>query len=229
MNKYQIIAVLALIAPTLSGCAGGPEQTKPRAVLDQHSPVSYLPPVTPKHDGQIWSSGRNLRLYDDLRAARVGDIVTVEIVENSSANKTANTTSNRETSLNAGVDSIFGRGFTYGAGSLPALKASTTSEFTGKGSTDRSDTMSAAIACRVLKVLPSGNLYIKGSRVIRVNYEEQVMTLEGIIRTTDISPENSILSSHVADAKITYAGNGPVSDKQRPGWLVRLLDVVWPF
>ncbi|HDG98416.1 MAG TPA: flagellar basal body L-ring protein FlgH, partial [Desulfobacterales bacterium] len=109
------------------------------------------------------------------------------------------------------------------------FKASMSNSFDGSGSTSRDETMTASITARVVEVLPNGNLYIRGTRQIKVNNEVQYITLSGLIRPYDISPDNTVLSSYIADAKIEYTGKGAVSDKQRPGWLMRLLDYVWPF
>jgi flagellar L-ring protein precursor FlgH len=89
--------------------------------------------------------------------------------------------------------------------------------------------MTASITARVMDVTPEGNLYIRGTREVKVNNETQYITLTGMIRPEDISPDNTILSSYIADAKIAYAGSGSVSDKQRPGWLMRAVDFIWPF
>jgi flagellar L-ring protein precursor FlgH len=109
------------------------------------------------------------------------------------------------------------------------FKASMANKFDGTGSTGREETMTAAITARVLEVLPNGYLYIQGRRQIRVNNEVQHMVLSGIIRPVDISTDNTILSSFISDARIEYTGSGPVSDKQRPGWGTRIIDVIWPF
>ena len=81
----------------------------------------------------------------------------------------------------------------------------------------------------VTKVLPNGNLVIIGKREIRVNQETQYITLSGIVRPDDIGPTNEVSSTYMADAKIVYSGTGPLADKQRPGWLGRAIDHVWPF
>ena len=107
--------------------------------------------------------------------------------------------------------------------------ASLVNSFDGSGSTDRVETMTAFMTARVMNVTTNGNLYIEGRRQIRVNNETQFIILSGLIRPTDISPNNTVLSSYIADAKIEYLGSGSVSDKQRPGWLGRIVDVVWPF
>ncbi len=193
------------------------------------SPATYLPPVQTRHPGSLWSSDRQLRLYDDLRARQVGDIVTVSIVENSKGKKSANTQSDRSTTLDGSVDNIFGYAPLPTDRFNPWVKAAISNKFKGTGNTDREDTMSASIACRVIQLLPEGNLYVRGTKEVQLNYETQSITLEGIVRPTDIQPNNVVLSSYLADAKIFMTGSGPVTDKQRPGWLTRVLDVVWPF
>ena len=109
------------------------------------------------------------------------------------------------------------------------LKGSFSNSFSGTGATSRGDRMTASITARVIDVKPNGNLLIEGSREIRVNAETQIIILSGLIRPTDISPDNTILSSYIGDARIEYVGTGALSDKQRPGWLSRAADFVWPF
>jgi flagellar L-ring protein precursor FlgH len=109
------------------------------------------------------------------------------------------------------------------------LSASLTTAFDGKGSSDRDGHVKAYITAVVQKVLFNGNLYISGKREIRVNNETQYITLSGVVRPKDITSSNEVSSTYVADARITYSGVGPVADKQRPGWLGRILDHVWPF
>lgn len=238
LKGLAVLIIAAGVSFWASGCTTAAKKpTGPEMAAHSSAPVSYLPPVERRHQGSLFGTGRRLRLYDDLRARETGDIVTVSVVENASANKQATTQSDRSQSLDAGISAAFGykwtnKGFIPAASAPEAssmFKGSFDNKFKGTGKTDRSDSMSASIACRVVKVLPSGNLYIKGSRLVQVNYEQQEMTLEGVIRPADISPKNVVLSTHVADAKISYSGTGPVSDKQRPGWLSRVLDFIWPF
>ena len=80
-----------------------------------------------------------------------------------------------------------------------------------------------------MQVRPNGNLFIKGTREIKVNSETQYIILSGLIRPEDISPGNTILSSYIGNAKIEYSGDGSISDKQKPGWLTRIVDFIWPF
>jgi flagellar L-ring protein precursor FlgH len=109
------------------------------------------------------------------------------------------------------------------------IKSTIKTTFDGKGTSDREGYISAYITASVVKVLPNGNLYINGMREIKVNNELQYITLAGIIRPVDISTSNEIVSTYIADARITYSGVGVVADKQHPGWLTRVMDYVWPF
>ena len=109
------------------------------------------------------------------------------------------------------------------------FKGSLTNSFNGSGSTTRDESMTAAITARVIEVRPNGNLLIKGTREVKVNNETQFIILSGLIRPVDISPDNTVLSSYIGNAKIEYIGTGSLSDKQRPGWLARAVDFVWPF
>ncbi len=180
--------------------------------------------------------------FQDLRAFKVGDLVTVNIVETSSASKSASTQTGKESSIDAGIDNLLGwegkikHLTSFGNSTVrnnfdnsSMFKGSLSSSFNGTGSTSRGDNMTASITARVIDVKPNGNLLIEGTRQIRVNNEIQMIILSGFIRPTDISPDNTILSSYIGDAKIEYLGSGAISDKQRPGWLSRAVDHVWPF
>jgi flagellar L-ring protein precursor FlgH len=172
----------------------------------------------------------------------VGDLVTVNIVETSSASKNANTQTGRESSIDAGIGSLLGWegklkyltsagngnvGDAYSNSSM--FKSSMTNNFNGSGTTSRNESMTAYITAKVMEVTPNGNLFIQGTREVRVNNETQHIILSGTIRPADISPDNTVLSSYIGDARIEYTGTGVLSDKQRGGWLTRIVDQVWPF
>ena len=115
------------------------------------------------------------------------------------------------------------------AGLLVGVDASAKSKFGGKGATSRADTLTGTISTIVTEVLPNGDLRIEGKREVTVNSETQLMSISGIVRRVDVDTKNTVLSSAIADAKIEYSGLGVVDDVQRPGWLVRVLDWVYPF
>ncbi len=197
--------------------------------------VPVLP--LPKTVGSLWQeeNGRAY-LYEDLRAMRVGDILTIKIVEKHAGSKSADTKAERESTLN---NSLAGSALGYigipgvrlGAEALRgmAVDANSKNKFGGKGATSRADTLTGTISTIVTEVLPNGDLRIEGKREVTVNSETQLMSISGIVRRVDVDTKNTVLSSAIADAKIEYSGLGVVDDVQRPGWLVRVLDWVSPF
>lgn len=198
--------------------------------------VPPLPP--PKTTGSLWQeeNGRAY-LYEDLRAMRVGDILTIKIVENHKGSKSADTKAERDSSIENGITASGGIapvGFPgVKLGSKTArdlgLEAAAKNKFGGKGATSRSDTLTGMISAIVTEVLPNGDLRIEGHREVTINSEKQTMTIRGVVRRVDVDTKNTVLSSAIADAKIEYTGLGVVDDVQRPGWLVRILDWLYPF
>ena len=155
-------------------------------------------------------------------------------MESSQATNKANTNTGRNSSISAGIDNFFGLEQNYPStrnffSPFGEVKADFGSSFKGDGATSRSGDLTAYITARVTEVLPNGNLYVMGSREVTVNNERQFITLSGIIRTRDISQGNVILSTYISDARIAYSGAGIIDDRQRPGWMTKILNTIWPF
>lgn len=195
----------------------------------------YAPPRI--EEGSLWSETGGMHLYPDIKARRVGDVVTVRIVEDPEAKLNANTKTSRSSSIQARLKYL---GYmkalaeknprlAQNPGEDDLINAALDSKFDGKGSSDRDGHVKAYVSALVLKVLPNGNLYINGKREIKVNNEIQYITISGIIRVVDIDTFNEIPSTYVANARINYSGIGALADKQKPGWLGRVVDHVWPF
>lgn len=193
-----------------------------------------LKPAAPSYsNGSIWQAA-SVSLVEDGKARRIGDIVTIIITETASASKQAATATGRSSQLNAGIPNMLGlegsRILTSNFADLSNLiNASAGSSFDGSGSTSRKETLTATITTKVVEQLPNGNLKIEGRRNVRVNHEDQIVTVKGTIRSRDITPDNTINSIYVADAQITYSGEGIISDRQKPGWLMNIIDKIWPF
>lgn len=159
-------------------------------------------------------------LYADARARRVGDLVTIIIVERAEATSAASTGSEREGSLKIGP----GQGL---LDFIPLLGAAGGSSFDGSGRTARSGSVKAQMTARVVEVLPGGALLLEGRQTIVINAEQQEIVLTGIVRPEDISRENTVLSTYVADAQIVVRGTGALGAQQKPGILTRIFD--WLF
>ncbi len=221
-------AGLALLLCVLAaGCAhtGTPDTA-------QAVPV-FAAPADPA--GSIWRQGAASHFFD-RKARNVGDIVTVNIVEEASATQEASTETGRTSNMDASLDDIFGLpqnlGMTNFLGSgqpfSPSLKGDYARDFKGSGKTTRKNELVLTVTATVVEVLPGGNLRIRGQREVKVNREKQTVFLEGVIRPEDISPSNSVISTQIADARIKYTGRGVLGDVQGPGWFSRIMDWIWP-
>ena len=181
--------------------------------------------------GSLWPADDHVSPYADHKALRVGDIITVAIVENAKANNTADTDLSRTSSLDASLSSWFGKDkflqlFKVGN---DLIKSSSENTHKGAGTTTREGQLTATITAVVKEVLPNGNLVIRGTRAVAVNNEEQYIVITGVVRPLDVSRDNVVLSTQVADANIAIGGTGVVADKQRSGWGTWVFDLVWPF
>jgi flagellar L-ring protein precursor FlgH len=186
--------------------------------------------------GSLWveNNGSLSEMFINAKARRVGDIVTISIVESSSASNMASTDTDRTTSMSVGLTNFFNLEEHFPStkpffNPFSPVKSDYESTFEGEGATARSGALEAYISARIIQVLPNGNFIIEGNREVRVNNENQVITLTGVVRPRDITSDNVIQSTYIADARISYSGSGIVNDQQRPGWLMRILDKVWPF
>jgi flagellar L-ring protein precursor FlgH len=249
MKKHLRMTIAVIITGLLTGaCAGHKTALQPPVeppASATEAPVAAETPQTVASEGSLWNGQSALgNLFIDTKARKIGDIVTVEIKESATATNEANTSTGRDSSLEAGIEKLFGLEDWWQNEVLenadndlpkidpfgnPSVKGSIASGFEGTGRTTRSGDLSAFITCRVTEVLPNGNLRIVGTREVLVNHENQLIVLSGVIRPRDITQENVIESTFVSDAKIAYSGTGVIDDRQRPGWLANWLNTVWPF
>jgi flagellar L-ring protein precursor FlgH len=188
---------------------------------------------TPRYEGSLFT-GENRRslLFVDRKAHLANDVVTIRITESASASGEATTATDRNSSVAGSLDALFGFERTLkrnGVNPAAVVEAKLKNAFDGSGTTSRKNSLSATITAVVREVFPNGNLYIEGAKEVIINNERQYILISGVIRPEDIGPDNSIPSSLIADAHVEYSGRGALADKQRPGWLGRILDFVWPF
>jgi flagellar L-ring protein precursor FlgH len=169
--------------------------------------------------GQDMRENVSRSLFADQKATRVGDAVTILVVEVSSASNDAKTSSSRESnlSLSGSMKTSTGSGTDVSGG------FGLGNQFKGEGATASRGSIRAKISARVDSVLANGNLVINGNRTITVNGEEQTIKISGIVRPSDIQADNSLYSFNISDAVIVFEGSGIVSRAQGPGWLTKLL------
>lgn len=241
MKNYAIIlkgffsVVIALIF--IGGCLPGGQKNGAGLVVPEglSTEPSLQPEFTPPRasEGSLWISSKNGSMFEDSKAAHVGDTVIVDIIESTSSSMDVNTEGSRKTSFDIGVPNInfMGMKTDFGAakGDTKILDTDFNNTFTGEAKSDRSGQVTASIAARVTEVLPNGNLSLFGKRAMKVNNEVQYITVAGVVRPQDISASNRVKSTYLADSRIEYYGKGALADKQKPGWGTRLLDNLWPW
>lgn len=222
MKHLQRLTLASLALANLTGC------NMTRATERPPSPMAVVRPqpveILNAKKGSIWQSTDRNTLFLDNKARNVGDLVTVLVTENATAQRTASTDLSRDDQDQMGV----GITSPFFAGSTIADSANITGKhaFKGSGSTARNGTLTTTISCVVIEVLANGNLRIEGRRDITVNHENQFVILSGVIRPEDISPANAVASAQVADARIDYSGDGDINDQQKPGWLNQFLSAI---
>jgi flagellar L-ring protein FlgH len=244
MRRAALISA-AVLLPCLAGCTSvheaidGPKMgpmSYPAPLVGQTQSVfesAREPPPQPITPNSLWRTGART-FFNDQRAGRVGDIVTVIVTVNDSA-KTQNTTNTNLTTSNAmGVPNFFGLESSIGK-VLPGvdptklLTTNSAAASAGAGGVNRAEQISVTIAAVVTQVLPNGNMVIQGTQEIKTNNDVRQLTVAGLIRPEDISSSNTILSSQIAEARINYGGRGDISAVQKTPAGTALLQRFWPF
>ncbi len=222
------VAVILLLNLLVSGCS-----TTHKAVSDPDfapvRPIATMP--LPISDGAIYKAGYSVSLFEDTKAHRVGDIITIILQESTNASKSANTTTAKDSEISLAAPTIFGRGVGWRSDS-EILSASVDAErdFSGTGDSAQSNSLSGYISVTVVEVLRNRNLVVRGEKLLTLNQGSEHVRVSGIIRATDISPDNTVLSSQLANARFVYGGQGVIAEANTKGWLQRVFDSNWwPF
>ncbi len=193
------------------------------------SAIPMPPPIT--HGGNsLWQPGAQ-SFFHDPRATHVGDVITVNVTVADAAKMSNTTSRSRANSENAGLSNFFGLENALpnnvDPGSL--VKMGSDNSNVGAGSINRSESINLTLAALVAQVLPNGNLVIAGHQQMRVNNELRDLQVSGIVRKEDITSANTVDLAQIAEARISYGGNGTVSDVQQPRYGSQLLDILLPF
>lgn len=181
----------------------------------------------------LWQENSARSMVADKRAAHVGDILSILIQESNTANRQNNTKTSKQSTIDASLQSFLyspaASGLLTKGGQLPALKTSAAQGFDGGGQINNSEKITARIAVRVIDVLPNGNLVIEGTRKVSFSGETQDAVLRGVVRSEDVTANNTIYSYNIAEATIKYVSSGTISDNQRKGWFTKIWEKVTPF
>ena len=225
---------LVILTLLLWGCGARQIKEYGPKVRDYELPVEIPQEQQARQEGSLWSESSEANyMFADQRAMRLGDILTVKIEEFANAKRDASTNLSREAELNAEITAFLGL-FAKLQEVDPDLAnelidTQTSSKFDGQGSTGRSERLEATVPVVVKKMLPNGNIFVEGHRVVLVNNEEHHFYISGVARPQDIDEQNSISSTRLADAEIEFTGRGVITDQQRQGWFAKYFGWLWPF
>lgn len=211
-----------------TGCTSTASQPPIKANDPLFAPIVPDYPVEQvAENGSLFEQRFANSLYSDITARRVGDIITVQLNENTNATKSANTTTSKENTLN--IDPILGLGNVAAtiSGQSIALDVETENEFTGDAQANQSNSLQGNISVTVVQVLPNNNLVIRGEKWLTLNNGDEYIRLTGIVRPADVSAANVVQSTQIANARIQYSGTGEFARAQEKGWLAKFFDSKW--
>jgi len=215
----------------LQACAVAPKEQLSYAPTRPQPEMS--PPAT---QGAIYQSGQEISLFQDSKARRVGDIITIVLVEQTSASKKANTNTSKKQDIAMDNPTILGAPLSFPMPGFPGRKFNLGAEvkgsrdFAGTGDSSQSNQLSGNVTVTVATVLPNGNLVVRGEKRLTINQGDEYIQFSGIVRPSDIGPDNTVVSTLVADAKISYTGTGTLDDANGTGWLAGFFSSKWwPF
>lgn len=217
---------LPLAALLLAACS--PMYTTPSTSV--HQPMSVRPEVqasTVPATGSIYQTAAVRPLFEDRRARHVGDTLTINLVERTTAQKSANAAADRSSSMSAGVAALGG----VSVGSLGRLsvEAGSDSGFAGQGSAAANNAFTGTITVTVIDVYPNGNLLVSGEKQVAINQGNEFIRFSGVVNPNNVTTSNTVQSTQVADARIEYKGSGFIDESTRMGWLQRFFLALLPF
>ncbi len=221
--KWNLCLAALTAALLLPGCALDTFDPKP----DDPAFAPALPEEdlsTPVPTGSLFNPySANNGLYTDTRAHRVGDLISVQLEESTSASKNAGTTLDRNNSMNMGEVEVAGRTAHIGR-YVPTLSLNNSSNFDGSSDAQQSNSLSGQISVSVIKVLANGNLVVRGEKWLMLNNGNEYIRVTGIVRSEDVNSDNTVSSQRIANARIQYGGTGDFASTQERGWLSKFFN-----
>lgn len=230
------IVGLMTVSLLLGGCAARLQTLHDPAYAPVVAPSNNPPapsfpaasnPMQQLMTGSIYSPSTSRSLFEDYRARRVGDVLTVILREQTDASKQAGTATKKASNVDMPSPRIFGRDITHKGVPILETKINGKVDFSGEGSSNQSNSLKGNITVTVAQVLPNGNLVVRGEKLLYLNQGSEVVRIRGIVRPTDISSTNTVYSTQIANSEITYKGKGIVADSNDAGWLTRFFNSGW--
>ncbi|MGE0484863.1 MAG: flagellar basal body L-ring protein FlgH [Gammaproteobacteria bacterium] len=222
------LATLVAVA-LLAGCNSTPRRDPEYAASYPAAPVT--PEAAQAASGAIYQHGHDLAFFEDIKARRIGDILTVRLTENNNAQKKSDTAIGRSNSSSIENPTILGATPQFNLPKLLPLSSTKDNtletnlaaehDFSGNSDSSVSNTLTGDITVTVADVLPNGYLMVRGEKRLNINQGNEYIKISGLVRPIDIAADNSVASTRIADATIIYNGDGATADANRAGWLTR--------
>jgi flagellar L-ring protein precursor FlgH len=228
--KHRVLAKLLLIVISALSVGACMSSKKPMRDDPHYAPtVSATTAMPQRTEGSLFQESYGLALFDDRKALYVGDIITITLSERTVSRKTSGVSVKKDSQTNFDAGPILGN--------IPSLKGSNLEtsvaqkrNFSGDAGADQSNSLQGNITVTVAEVLPNGNLVVRGEKWMTLNRGDEFIRISGIVRPDDIAPDNTVASTRLANAKISYSGTGTLADSQSMGWLSRFFNSeYWPF
>lgn len=215
--------LIVVLSAALGACGLTPAKDK-----HPDTPTArVLPPPAPRTDGAIYQAGQEMALFADLKARRVGDILTIVLNESTNASKSAVTKTTKTSATADTGPSILGRSITTKGVPILDTTLSGSNTFDGEGSSSQGNSLVGSLTVTVTNVESNGNLVVEGDKSLRLNQGDEFIHISGVVRPADIATNNTVTSDKIADAHISYSGKGVIDSSNRMGWLTRFFNSVF--
>lgn len=235
-RRFGHAAMLVAAVVTLAGCQSAPKKDPEFAAAYP----AYRAPEPQVNTGSIYAVGHEVLYYEDIKARRIGDVLTIRLTESTTATKAATTSIDKSNDTSISNPTVLGASPQFSVPGIAPLNQTSnlslttnldsSSSFAGDASSDQSNSLRGDIAVTVADVFPNGNLLVRGEKRLNLNQGNEYVKISGIVRPVDIAADNSIPSTKVADATIVYNGDGAVNDSNEIGWLARFfISAIFPF
>lgn len=223
MKNLTLLSLL-LLSLGLAACSTQPGQVKVEQDDPVYAPVqpSRMEPP-PATKGSLYQASHSKALFNDRKAYRIGDVITILLEEETKSSKKATSDIKNNSNINVGNPEIAGRDSPVNLG----LGMNSDRNFKGDASAAQSNKLTGSITVTVHDVYPNGNLLVRGEKWLTLNQGDEYVRVSGLARPEDIQPDNSISSRLLADARLTYSGTGDFANANRQGWLTRFFNSGW--
>lgn len=231
-HSILLSALFLLAVAAQSGCSSLGGRSDRNGYPSDDALASYrgLSSVSENAGGSIYQASTSLALFEDQKARRVGDILTINLVEATNATKSSSTSTSKSTEANITNPTVLGYNVTRDGVPILSGNLGGEQEFEGAGDSSQSNRLEGSVSVVVVDRMPNGYLLVRGEKWLTLNQGKEFVRVSGIVRPVDILADNSISSEKVANARIEYAGRGPLNDANQMSWLARFFNSPWlPF